>query len=125
MQQCQQYDIKVIMDKIKKNRSLVRLVQTSYTEDHELLSKLIVGIGEVAEIAGIPQRQLRYWEQKGIITPLTESGSSSTRRFNYWEIKKILLIKELLDEGYTLAAASKKVAQRHELLNAAIRKLKK
>ncbi len=94
------------------------------TEDYEFLSKLIIGIGEVAEITGIPQRQLRYWEQKGIIQSNSDCSKSSTRRFNYTEIKKIILIKELLDEGYTLEAASRKVAQRCEMLNAALQKFK-
>jgi MerR family transcriptional regulator, global nitrogen regulator len=93
-------------------------------EDLELISKLIVGIGEVAEITGIPQRQLRYWEQKGIIKPLIEGGSS-TRRFKYQEIKKILLIKDLLEEGYTLERASKKVEERCERIYSILRKLKK
>ncbi len=30
--------------------------------DFEFLNKLIVGIGEVSEITGIPTRQIRYWE---------------------------------------------------------------
>lgn len=80
-------------------------------EDLEFLSKLIVGIGEVAEITGVPQRQLRYWGQKGVIRTIPESAAFSTRRFNYHEIKKIFLIKELLEEGYTLEAASKKLQQ--------------
>lgn len=113
-----------VMKKTKKT-ILIDTAACSLTEDHEFLSKLIVGIGEVADITNIPQRQLRYWEQKGIIQAEEGSSSSSTRRFNYSEIKKIILIKELLDEGYTLEAASKKVAQRCALLNAALRKLRK
>jgi hypothetical protein len=92
-------------------------------DDHTFLSKLIVGIGEVAEITGIPQRQLRYWQDKGIIKTVDES-LSTTRRFNYIEIKKILLIKELLDEGYTLDAAANKVEKRMELINSAFMKFK-
>lgn len=92
-------------------------------EDQEFLTKLVVGIGEVSEITGIPQRQLRYWQQKGIIK--TVDDNSSTRRFNYFEIKKITLIKELLDEGYTLEAAAQKFEQRMTRLNAVFRKLKK
>lgn len=83
-----------------------------------------MGIGEVAEITGIPQRQLRYWEQKGIIHCLAESSKNSTRRFNYAEIKRILLIKQLIDEGFTLEAASNKVEQRSKMLNAVIQKIK-
>lgn len=92
-------------------------------EEHEFLKKLVVGIGEVADITGIPQRQLRYWEQKGIIKTIADT-SSSTRRFNYPEIKKILLIKELLDEGYTLDAAANKIAKRLVLLNEAFKKFR-
>src|SRR3990167_11371890 len=89
-------------------------------DDHEFLAKLVVGIGEVAEITGIPQRQLRYWQEKGIIKTIDESASS-TRRFNYCEIKKILLIKELLEAGFTLEAAAKKVEKRVDSINAALK----
>ena len=77
-------------------------------DDYAILSKLIVGIGEVAEMTGIPQRQLRYWQDKGIIKTFSEHDKAITRRFNYAEIKKIILIKELIDEGFTLDAAAKK-----------------
>ena len=73
--------------------------------DSKLLRKLIVGIGEVSEITGVPARKLRYWEEKGIIN--SEKGSDGeTRKYNYLNIKKILMIKEMLDEGFTLEAAS-------------------
>ena len=73
--------------------------------DSKLLRKLIVGIGEVSEITGVPTRKLRYWEEKGIIN--SEQGSDGeTRKYNYLNIKKILLIKELIDEGFTLDAAA-------------------
>ena len=97
----------------------------SVLEDLEFLSKLVVGIGEVAEIVGIPQRQLRYWLQKGLIKTTTGGNTSSTRRFNYIEIKKILLIKELLDEGYTLEAAAQKVEKRKKLIDKTFNKLRK
>lgn len=93
-------------------------------DDHAFLSKLVVGIGEVSEITGIPQRQLRYWEEKGIIKTSAEVTPSTTRRFDYLEIKKILLLKELLDEGFTLEAAAQKLEKRMELLNTAFKKLK-
>jgi DNA-binding transcriptional MerR regulator len=94
-------------------------------EDQDFLNKLIVGIGEVAEITGVPQRQLRYWQAKGILhAHVGGADSSTTRRFNYLEIKKIVLIKELLDEGFTLEAAAQKVIKRMETINAAVKKLK-
>lgn len=90
--------------------------------DFDFLDKVIVGIGEVSEITGVPTRKIRYWEKKGIIQSTTESGKN--RRFDYKNIKKILLMKELLDEGYTLKAASEKVKNRIEMINKALAKLK-
>ena len=76
--------------------------------DSELLRKLIVGIGEVSDITGVPTRKLRYWEEKGIIS--SEKGSDGeTRKYNYLNIKKILMIKEMVEEGFTLDAAAVKV----------------
>ena len=79
--------------------------------DYDFLEKIIVGIGEVSEITGIPTRQIRYWEDKGIIVSLTEEEGKN-RRYDYKNIKKMLLIKELLDEGYTLDASAEKIQKR-------------
>jgi len=79
--------------------------------DFDFLKKLVVGIGEVSAITGVPARKIRYWEEKGIIAS-EKDGEGSTRRYNYLNIKKIILIQELLEEGYTLDAAAKKVENR-------------
>lgn len=90
--------------------------------DPALVSKLLVTIGDVSEVTGIPQRKLRYWEDKGIIQSSGQKDGS-TRKFDYINIKKILLIKELLDEGYTLESSVKKVEERIEKLQLAFNKL--
>ncbi|KIL41754.1 transcriptional regulator [Gordoniibacillus kamchatkensis] len=90
--------------------------------DVELLKKLVVGIGEVSEITGVPQRQIRYWEEKGIIRAVKE-GEGTTRKYDYLSIKKILLVKELLDDGYTLDAAAKKVEDRMRTVTEVFKKL--
>lgn len=90
--------------------------------DFDLLSKLVVGIGQVADITEVPQRQIRYWEEKGIIQSFKE-GEGTTRKYDYLNIKKILLIKELLDDGYTLDAAAKKVEERMININDVFKKL--
>lgn len=92
--------------------------------DFEFLDKLVVGIGEVSEITGIPTRQIRYWEQKGIITSVTEEEGKN-RRYDYRNIKLMLLVKELLDEGYTLDAAAGKVKNRLGIIENVLKKLKK
>lgn len=55
--------------------------------DFDFLDKLVVGIGEVSQITGIPTRQIRYWEEKNIIESLTEEEGKN-RRYNYENIKK-------------------------------------
>ena len=92
--------------------------------DFDFLDKLVVGIGEVAQITNIPTRQIRYWEEKGIITSLTEKEGKN-RRYDYKNIKKMLLIKELLNEGYTLDASAEKVKKRMEMIEMTLKKLKK
>jgi DNA-binding transcriptional MerR regulator len=92
--------------------------------DFEFLDKLMVGIGEVAQITGIQTRQIRYWEDKGIITSLTEEEGKN-RRYDYKNIKKMLLMKELLDEGYTLDASAEKVEKRIEMIETTLNKLNK
>ncbi len=104
------------MDKNETNKDL--------SFDFDFLTKLVVGIGEVAQITNIPTRQIRYWEDKGIITSLTEKEGKN-RRYDYKNIKKILLIKELLDEGYTLDASAEKVKNRMELIEGTLNKIKK
>ncbi|MBP7248711.1 MAG: MerR family transcriptional regulator [Negativicutes bacterium] len=89
--------------------------------DYNLIKNLVVAIGEVAEITGIPVRKLRYWEEKGIIQ--SQNSKTTLRKYNYLTIKKILLIDELLTEGYTLEKAAEKVTQRIEKLNEVFSKL--
>lgn len=90
--------------------------------DFDLLKKLVVGIGEVSEITGVPTRKIRYWEEKGIIQSEKE-GEGTTRRYNYLNIKKIILIQELIEEGFTLDAAANKVENRMENINNVFHKL--
>lgn len=91
--------------------------------DYAFLDKLIVGIGEVSQITNLPTRQIRYWEEKGIIKSLTEAEGKN-RRYDYENIKKILLIKELIDEGYTLDAAASKIQNRMNTIEETLKKLK-
>ena len=79
--------------------------------DVDFLVSVIVAIGEVANITGVPQRKIRYWDEKGLIEPVDKS--STYRQYNYLNIKKIVLIQELLDEGYTLEVSARKVNERY------------
>lgn len=84
----------------------------------QFLTSVIVGIREVSDITGIPVRKLRYWEEKGIIEVV--DSTSSIRQFNLGNIKKIILIQELIDDGYTLDGAAAKIASRICRINSLI-----
>ena len=63
---------------------------------------------EVTRELNISLRQLYYWELKGIVQPkMVTMGSRSFKRYSLEDIEKLRRVKRLLDEGYTLAAASK------------------
>jgi DNA-binding transcriptional MerR regulator len=66
-------------------------------------------IGDAAEITGVSQKQIRNWEACGYI-PKAERivcGERAYRRFTQDQVNVIREIKEYLDQGYTLAHASK------------------
>lgn len=70
-----------------------------------IYNDLKVGIGEVSNLTGVTQRQLRYWEEKGYIKPIEKDG---IRKYTLGTLFRIVFIKEKLDQGYTLASAVKK-----------------
>ena len=69
-------------------------------------------IGEVSEMAGISQRQLRNWEGKYIPEPIRMNvGSRLFRRYTMEDIRLLKKIKENLENGFTLPAAAKNAAE--------------
>ena len=68
----------------------------------KLLERLELGIGQAAHLCGVSIRQLSYWTDKGIISPTDRSGS---RTYDYSAIEKVCLIKQALDQGYSLEGA--------------------
>lgn len=65
---------------------------------------------DAAKEAGISLRQLNYWERIGIVTPRREVfGSREFRRYSPSDVALLRRVKGLIDEGYTLKAASKRV----------------
>ena len=71
---------------------------------HNVLQNIEVGIGEVSKVVGVSQKQLRYWEKKGYIKPVSDDNSG-VRRYNLSTLYLIGFIKYQLDNGFTLAAA--------------------
>ncbi len=77
-----------------------------------VLSKMTISIGDVAKMCGISTKQLRDWEEKGLI-PAPERVTCGDRAYRHYDwklIEKIRGMKEYLDKGYTLRGAAEKAA---------------
>lgn len=55
---------------------------------------------------------------KGIIAPVDQNATS--RQFDLANVKKVVLIQELLEDGYTLDAAAAKVNARLERISSTL-----
>ena len=66
-----------------------------------------VSIGVAAEISNTTVKMLRYWEEKGHISPERVYSGSRGYRFYYpADLQKITRIKNHIDQGYTLQASA-------------------
>lgn len=65
-------------------------------------------IGEISEMAGVSTRQLRYWEKQGYLKSNDRAGEQNSRVFSFRMYVKSRLMKNYLDEGFTLAKANEK-----------------
>lgn len=73
------------------------------TDPCALLQEMVLGIGQAANVSGVSVRQLAYWTDKGYFSP---AGRGKSRAYDWPAIEKANLIKQVLDQGCTLAAAA-------------------
>ena len=67
-----------------------------------------VSIGTAADASNTTVKMLRYWEEKGYITPERVYSGSRGYRFYYpADLQKITKIKNYIDQGFTLRAAAR------------------
>ena len=59
--------------------------------------KKIISIGNVSELLGLSIRQIRYYEERGLILPAR--SSKGTRRFSLLDIEILSIIAEYVEEG--------------------------
>ncbi|PWG00070.1 MerR family transcriptional regulator [Levilactobacillus bambusae] len=68
-------------------------------------------IGELSQMTGVSARQLRYWEKKGYIQSEAREDGQRARVYSFKSFVKVSLIKEFLDQGFTLPAAVDKMTE--------------
>ncbi|MEK0399320.1 MerR family transcriptional regulator [Tetragenococcus halophilus] len=69
---------------------------------------LLISISELSKMSGTSPRQLRYWEEKGLITSIVKEDQSSPRNYRLLTVIKVELIQDFLNEGFTLKTANEK-----------------
>lgn len=82
-------------------------------DPEELLQGLKLTTGKAAEFCDISRRQLCYWTDKGIVETLEDDGeiddgeSGARRVYDFTALRKVLLIKQLLEMGRGLKRATR------------------
>lgn len=85
----------------------------AYNPNKEL--KLYYSIGEVAQMFGVNESLLRYWEKEfpAVITP--RKNAKGTRHYRKEDVENIRLIYHLVKEkGMTLAGAKQRLKNNRE-----------
>ncbi|WP_010621042.1 MerR family transcriptional regulator [Paucilactobacillus suebicus] len=77
---------------------------------------ILVSMTDISKITGVSARQLRYWEQKGYIESVHDQ--SENRKYNITAMVKIGMIKNFIDEGFTVAKASEKAQEADQITTA-------
>ena len=66
-----------------------------------------MGIGAVSRRTGLSERQIRYYEQLGMLSPRRTSGGQ--RYYGENDVARLLEIRRILASGQTLSAARRVV----------------
>nr|WP_028399077.1 MerR family transcriptional regulator [Ectobacillus panaciterrae] len=69
--------------------------------NHDRRSTPLFPIGIVMNLTQLSARQIRYYEEHGLIKPTRTEGNR--RHYSFNDVDKLLEIKDLLDQGLNLA----------------------
>lgn len=77
-------------------------------------NRLRISLKELSTASGVSGHQLRYWEEKGYIHS-EQSEAGKAHKYTLQTMFEVMSIKNLLDQGYTLAKAVEKQQQRRQI----------
>lgn len=63
----------------------------------------LYGIGELAEITGISRAALRFYEEKGLLTPEKRDENNNYRYYSEQQVIEALVIREMKQHGFSLS----------------------
>ena len=74
------------------------------------MSNATMTAGQVRKTTGVSRSQLRYWESRRIITPtLVTHASRAWRLYPGDQVEKIMALKQMIDDGYSLRGAVRRL----------------
>ena len=63
-------------------------------------SKKVIGIGVVTELTGLSERQVRYYEAKGLVFPERTKGGS--RKYSFHDVERLVEVATKLEDGWRI-----------------------
>lgn len=63
-------------------------------------SKKVIGMGVVTELTGLSERQVRYYETKGLILPDRTKGG--TRKYSFHDVERLIDVATKLEDGWRI-----------------------
>ena len=73
-------------------------------------SLAVFPIGTVMKLTDLTARQIRYYEDQGLIRP--ERTAGNRRMYSLNDMDRLLEIKDFLDDGYNIAAIKREYEER-------------
>lgn len=69
----------------------------------------LFSIGIVQKLTGLTARQIRYYEQHGLVEPVRSEGKQ--RLFSFADVERLMEIRRLLDEGLNMAGVKAQIGK--------------
>ena len=66
-------------------------------------------IGTVMKLTGLSARQIRYYEEHGLVLPIRTAGNQ--RLFSFRDVERLRQIKSMLESGLNIAGVKKVLQQ--------------
>ncbi|WP_214837091.1 MerR family transcriptional regulator [Exiguobacterium sp. s36] len=63
-------------------------------------SKKVIGMGVITELTGLSERQVRYYESKGLVFPERTKGGS--RKYSFHDVERLIDVASKLEDGWRI-----------------------
>jgi len=97
--------------KISPRRLMGRVNEFEYARSQVCTEDATFSIGRLADLTGVPATALRYYDDRGLVRPITREAGR--RRYDDTAITQVGVVLVLRDAGFTLAEIGQLVNGEH------------